>query len=189
LSIPSTRACSRRQRREPQFPGAQHGRRHAHREPDLADHHASASPHRTTLPTASGAVGYIQFNDHIATAEDDLEAAFKTLRDDNVTDLILDLRYNGGGYLDMASEVALHDRQHHLTSGRTFEKLVFNDKNPTRDPVTGEQLTPTPFHSTSQGFSGAAGRPLPTLNLDRVYIIAGPGTCSASESIIIRCAA
>jgi hypothetical protein len=25
---------------------------------------------------------------------------------------------------------------------------------------------------------------LPTLNLDRVYIIAGPGTCSASESII-----
>jgi len=141
-------------------------------------------PIATTLPTASGAVGYIQFNDHIATAEDDLEAAFKTLRDDNVTDLILDLRYNGGGYLDMASEVAYMIGNTTLTSGRTFEKLVFNDKNPTRDPVTGEQLTPTPFHSTSQGFSGAAGRPLPTLNLDRVYIIAGPGTCSASESII-----
>ena len=28
------------------------------------------------------------------------------------------------------------------------------------------------------------GTPLPTLNLDRVYVITGPGTCSASESII-----
>ena len=84
----------------------------------------------------------------------------------------------------MASELAYMIANTTLTSGRTFEKLVFNDKNPTRDPVTGEQLTPTPFHSTSQGFVGAAGRPLPTLNLDRVYIIAGPGTCSASESII-----
>jgi len=138
----------------------------------------------TTLPTPSGAVGYIQFNDHIAPAEDDLEAAIDTLKDDNVTDLILDLRYNGGGYLDMASELAYMIANTTLTSGRTFEKLVFNDKNPTRDPVTGEQLTPTPFHSTSQGFSGASGRPLPTLNLDRVYIISGPGTCSASESII-----
>jgi carboxyl-terminal processing protease len=138
----------------------------------------------TTLATASGDVGYIQFNDHIATAEDDLEAAIDSLKDQNVTDLILDLRYNGGGYLDMASELSYMVANTTLTSGRTFEKIVFNDKNPTRDPVTGEQLTPTPFHSTSQGFSGAAGRPLPTLNLDRIYIIAGPGTCSASESII-----
>ncbi len=112
----------------------------------------------TTLATASGDVGYIQFNDHIATAEDDLEAAIDSLKDENVTDLILDLRYNGGGYLDMASELSYMVANTTLTSGRTFEKLVFNDKNPTRDPVTGELLTPTPFHSTSQGFSGAAGR-------------------------------
>jgi hypothetical protein len=50
--------------------------------------------------------------------------------------------------------------------------------------VTGEILTPTPFLSTSQGFQGASGRPLPTLNLNNVYIITGPGTCSASESVI-----
>ena len=138
----------------------------------------------TTFDSQSGPVGYIQFNDHIAIAEDDLENAITTLKNDNVTDLILDLRYNGGGYLDMASELAYMIANTTLTSGRTFEKLVFNDKNPTRDPVTGETLSPTTFHSTSQGFVGAAGRPLPTLNLDRVYIIAGPGTCSASESII-----
>jgi carboxyl-terminal processing protease len=140
----------------------------------------------TTFPTASGSVGYIQFNDHIATAEMPLKNAISQLDNANVTDLILDLRYNGGGYLDMASELAYMIANPTLTSGRTFEKIVFNDKNPSRNPVTGESLTPTPFFSTTQGFAGAgtANQPLPTLALNNVYIITGPGTCSASESII-----
>ena len=111
----------------------------------------------TTLTTTSGDVGYIQFNDHIATAEDDLEDAIDSLGNAGITDLILDLRYNGGGYLDMASELSYMVANTTLTAGQTFEKLVFNSKNPTRDPVTGELLTPTPFHSTSQGFSGNRG--------------------------------
>ena len=143
-------------------------------------------PITTTFNTASGPVGYIQFNDHIATAETPLKNAISQLDNANVTDLILDLRYNGGGYLDMASELAYMIANPTLTSGRTFEKIVFNDKNPSRNPVTGESLTPTPFHSTTQGFAGAgtANQPLPTLGLNNVYIITGPGTCSASESII-----
>jgi carboxyl-terminal processing protease len=141
-------------------------------------------PIHTVLSTASGPVGYIQFNDHIATAEQPLMDAITQLHNANVTDLILDIRYNGGGYLDLASELGYMIANTTLTSGQTFEKIVFNDKNPSRNPVTGETLTPTPFHSTSQGFQGASGRALPTLNLNSVYIITGPGTCSASESII-----
>jgi hypothetical protein len=140
----------------------------------------------TTFASASGPVGYIQFNDHIATAETPLKNAIAQLDNANVTDLILDLRYNGGGYLDLASELAYMIGNTTLTSGRTFERIVFNDKNPSRNPVTGETLAPTPFHTTTQGFAGAgtANQPLPSLNLNSVYIIAGPGTCSASESII-----
>jgi len=140
----------------------------------------------TTFNTASGQVGYIQFNDHIATAETPLRNAITQLDNANVTDLILDLRYNGGGYLDLASELAYMIGNTTLTSGRTFEKIVFNDKNPSRNPVTGENLTPTPFHSTTQGFAGpgTSNQPLPSLSLNSVYIISGPGTCSASESII-----
>lgn len=140
----------------------------------------------TTFASQSGPVGYIQFNDHIATAETPLINAVNTLKAANATDLILDMRYNGGGYLVLASELAYMIGNTTLTSGRTFEKLVFNDKNPTVDPVTGELLTPTPFYSTAQGFPGsvAQGTALPTLNLNRVYIITGPGTCSASESVI-----
>ena len=140
----------------------------------------------TTFASGSGPVGYIQFNDHIATAEQPLINAVNTLKNQNVTDLILDLRYNGGGYLDLASELAYMIGNTTLTSGRTFERIVFNSKNPTRNPVTGETLTPTPFHSTTQGFTGSVpgGQQLPTLNLNRVYVITGRGTCSASESII-----
>ena len=143
-------------------------------------------PIATTFSTASGPVGYIQFNDHIATAETPLINAINLVKNANATDLILDVRYNGGGYLDLASEMAYMMANTTLTAGRTFEKLVFNDKNPTRDPVTGETLTPTPFWSKTQGFTGGApaDQNLPTLNLNRVYIITGPGTCSASESII-----
>ena len=57
-----------------------------------------------------------------------------------------------------------------ITSGRNFERLVFNNKHPNTNPVTGQTLTPTPFHSTTQGFVGAAGRPLPNLGLDRELV-------------------
>ncbi len=135
--------------------------------------------------TPSGDVGYILFNDHIAPAEAALEQAVASLgQNGGVTDLILDLRYNGGGYLDIASETAYMISNPTLTAGRNFERLVFNDKHPNTDPVTNRALTPTPFHTTSQGFAGNAGRTLPNLPLNRVYIITGPGTCSASESII-----
>jgi hypothetical protein len=50
--------------------------------------------------------------------------------------------------------------------------------------VTGGAITPTPFHTTAQGFSTANGTPLPTLNLNRVFVLAGSSTCSASEAII-----
>jgi carboxyl-terminal processing protease len=129
-------------------------------------------------------VGYLLFNDHIATAEAQLIEAITALRDVGVQDLILDLRYNGGGYLAIASELAYMIGNTTLTNGRTFERLVFNDKHPTNDPITGRPLEPMPFLSTALGLSAPEGMPLPTLNLDRVYVITGNNTCSASESII-----
>lgn len=129
-------------------------------------------------------VGYLLFNDHIATAESALVDAITTLRSANVQDLILDVRYNGGGYLDIASELAYMIAGSSRTSGLPFERLVFNDKYPNTNPITGQSLSPTPFHTTAQGFDVARGTALPTLNLDRVYVITGNNTCSASESII-----
>jgi carboxyl-terminal processing protease len=137
-----------------------------------------------TLRAHRETVGYMLFNDHIATAERELVSAFEQLAAAGVSDLVLDIRYNGGGYLDIASEVAYMIAGPGPTAGQTFERTVFNDQYPDTDPFTGAPLTPVPFHSTSQGFSVTAGQPLPTLNLPRVAVLTSASTCSASESII-----
>ena len=134
-----------------------------------------------TLATASGTVGYFLFNDHIATAESQLIAAINQLKTAAVTDLVLDMRYNGGGYLDIASELAYMIAGPTNTSGKFFERETYNDKNPFG--FTTAQDT-TEFHSTSQGFSTASGAALPTLNLSRVYVLTSANTCSASEAVV-----
>src|SRR6266851_3801480 len=137
------------------------------------------------IPTTAGdLVGYMLFNDHLATAEGELVAAFNQLQSAGVHDLILDIRYNGGGYLDIASEVAYMIAGPTPTTGQTFELSHFNTKNPTVNPVTKAAIVPLGFHTTTQGFSLTAGQALPTLSLTRVFVITGAGTCSASESII-----
>ncbi len=129
-------------------------------------------------------VGYMLFNDHLATSEGELVAAFSQLQGAGVQDLVLDIRYNGGGFLDIASEVAYMIAGSASTAGQTFELTQFNSKHPTVDPVTGALITPTPFLSTTQGFSTTAGQALPSLNLTRVFVLTTSSTCSASESII-----
>jgi len=132
--------------------------------------------------TATGKVGYLQFNDHIATSEAQLIAAITQLNASGpLTDLVLDIRYNGGGYLDIASELAYMIAGSARTTGKTFERIAFNDKNPFG--LTAGQAT-TLFHASTQGFSTTPGQALPTLGLNRVFVLTGAGTCSASESII-----
>ena len=140
----------------------------------------------TTFETDSGKVGYMLFNNHIATAETQLIDAIDNFAGTGITDLILDLRYNGGGYLAIANQLAYMIAGPSAAQGRVFSQTVFNDKHTERNPVTGETLTPTLFRTTAIGFDdeSIAGSELPSLNLSRVYVITGSGTCSASESII-----
>jgi len=137
-----------------------------------------------TTSTASGTVGYMLFNDHIATAESQLIAAINQLKSASISDLVLDIRYNGGGYLDIASELAYMIAGSAQTAGHTFDRIQFNSKYSTTNPVTLQPLAPTPFHNHSQGFSVSSGLALPTLNLSSVYVLTSAGTCSASEAII-----
>lgn len=136
-----------------------------------------------TIETSSGTVGYLLFNDHIATAERELVDAMTALEEAGVDDLVLDLRYNGGGYLAIASQVA-YMIAGPSSAGQTFDELRFNDKHKVFNPVTGRTLSPTPFYDTSLGLSVPSGAGLPSLNLSRVFVLTGGGTCSASESII-----
>ncbi len=140
------------------------------------------------ISTATGEIGYMTFNDHSSVAEQALIDAVNQLNAHDggvgIDDLVLDLRYNGGGFLDIAAEFAYMIAGAGPTAGATFEELIFNDKHPVTDPVTGRPLAPVPFHTTTQGFGGPANQALPVLDLPRVYVLTGGGTCSASEAIM-----
>ena len=139
---------------------------------------------RTVTSPAGATVGYMLFNDHLRTAEAGLIDAVRTFNavPGGIEDLIIDMRYNGGGYLDLASELGYMIAGSAATAGQVFERLQFNDKHPETNPVTGSAIQAIPFHSTTQ--LATRGQPLPTLDLRRVIVLAGPSTCSAGESLI-----
>lgn len=128
-------------------------------------------------------IGYMLFNSHLGAAESGLIKAMEQFSTANVTDLVIDMRYNGGGYLYIASELAYMIAGGGRTKGKVFEQLQYNDKRANDSKNSAE-----PFYDTSC-LPGSDGKcttqaALPTLNLPRVYILTTNSTCSASESVI-----
>ncbi|PQA89328.1 S41 family peptidase [Hyphococcus luteus] len=151
-----------------------------------ADISPSAVNLTDVIDTGTGKVGYA----HITTfspydSEQQIADAIAALSADGVSDLVLDLRYNGGGLLAIASQLGFMVAGDAQTNGKTFERLQFNDDAGGVNPVTGETDNSTPFYSATVGFSSlAAGTPLTSLDLSRVFILTTENTCSASESVI-----
>ena len=138
-----------------------------------------------TLPGPSGTVGYMLFNDHIATAEKLLVDAFTQLAAARVDDLVLDIRYNGGGYLDIASEVAYMIAGPAATTGRTFEQHGVQRQVPDQGPVhrrgAHADAVPLDVAGLLRGERAGAAR----ASTSRASsVLTGSNTCSASESII-----
>jgi hypothetical protein len=142
---------------------------------------ALQSVEHRVIAAGTNNVGYLLFNDHVLTAELPLINAVQALANANVNDLVLDLRYNGGGYLYMASQLAYMIAGAARTSGKAFESTIFSAKR------LGENTT-TPFDNLAclpnANFQCSSSSPLPTLNLSRVYVLVSGSTCSASEAII-----
>jgi len=139
------------------------------------------------IDTPTGKVGYILFTTFgTSTAEQQIANAFTQMKGAGINDLVLDLRYNGGGFLAIASQIAYMIAGDAQTDNAIFEQLTFNDKNPTTNPVTGRPLEPTPFYKESLGFNDAfpEGQALDTVDLPRVFILSTDNTCSASEAVI-----
>ncbi|HSV61113.1 MAG TPA: S41 family peptidase [Variovorax sp.] len=134
-----------------------------------------------TIASANGLVGYLLFDEHSEPAEAQLISAIGRLKAAGVNELVLDLRYNGGGVLAIASQLAFMVAGPATTQGKTFERLISNRKNPFK--FTASQAS-MPFYGSTLGFSVPAGQSLPQLGLSRVTVLTGPDTCSASESII-----
>lgn len=115
---------------------------------------------------------YLLFNSHVASAQALLREALVEFKNERVEHLVLDLRYNGGGYLALASALSYAVAGPEKTSGKTFEMLRYNDKR----TAENERL---PFFSRDRD-----GQPVESLNLSKIYVLTSEQTCSASESII-----
>lgn len=111
-------------------------------------------------------VGYVQVEEFIgrtATQLPELRAGFVN---EAIDDLILDLRYNGGGYVsvsrDLASSVYGQSQSQDI-----YTVLRYNDKNRANDITF-------PFLQFSDALT----------SLQRVFILTTSSTCSASEEVI-----
>jgi len=118
-----------------------------------------------TLQLKSGMTGHIVFEKFIEPSANELKTAFAFFKTHNVTDLILDLRYNLGGYFDIAQQLASYIAGNGKT-GNVFAKIEYSDKN------TGYNRS-FPFISTSY-----------SLSLPRLVVITSRMTASASESVM-----
>jgi hypothetical protein len=146
----------------------------------LADHTSTVPVVKVVTSPGGRRAGYIQFNDHDVGAQDDLIAAFRQIQAANVQDLVLDLRFNSGGFLYIA-QTAASLVAGPSAEGKVFERLQYNDK---RAQETAEStLLFSSLLQTSEG-QNPVGTPLPQLNLPRLFVLTSGLTCSASESII-----
>ena len=124
-------------------------------------------------------IGYIALNTFAtATAEKILVDTITNLKQNQIDELVLDLRYNGGGFLAISAQLSTMIAGIEA-SNQTFTELIYNDKK-------SAENTAYPFPTQTFGIAEnySSGIPLPTLDLSRVYIISSNNTASASESLI-----
>lgn len=124
------------------------------------------------LTAPNGAkVGYLAYQEFISSSASALGNAFDSFRAAGVTELVVDLRYNGGGSVTTARDLASLIGGASL-NGQVFAGLRFNANNSASN-----------FNYVFN--SSAATQPAqPLEGLSRVFVIASSGTASASELVI-----
>jgi carboxyl-terminal processing protease len=136
----------------------------------------SAAPRKrpVTIPTVSltkvfavdgRAVGYLFFRNFVRPSLAALDEAFAALETAGVQELVLDLRYNGGGLVDVARHLA------GLIGGPSLRDQVFADA---RHNDRNRRLNQT------LRFGGATS----SLRLERLVVITTRASASASELLI-----
>ncbi|HOW40433.1 MAG TPA: S41 family peptidase [Bacteroidales bacterium] len=85
-----------------------------------------------TLHLKTGITGHLVFEQFVEPSKAELETAFAYFQANNVKDLIVDLRYNGGGNLTVLQSLAAHIAGS-SKYGEPFLTLSHNDLNIARD--------------------------------------------------------
>lgn len=122
------------------------------------------------MEIAGKRVAYIMYNEFGNNDTENLKQLFKDIAGQSVDDIILDLRYNPGGYVNIAQLVSTNLAPQEAI-GNVFLKMTHNDKINQTDILNFEQSLL------------ANGSPV---NYKNLYVITSSNTASASE-IVINC--
>ena len=124
-------------------------------------------------------IGYLVYSEFDAGFDQELFDVFKQFKSRNITDLILDLRYNGGGHTISANLIASCIAGE-ACKGKIFTSLRFNEERMRkRDNQRLEEKFAYSVYE-NLGTSLYAGG----LGLNRVYCLTGNRTASSSELVI-----
>ena len=93
-----------------------------------------------------------------------MKVALQKFRENKKSKLILDLRNNGGGYMDILENIAAHFIDCEHGSKKLVSKAVYKDESESK------------FYSTSVDYSD--------YGFEKIVILANAGTASASEALI-----
>jgi carboxyl-terminal processing protease len=123
-------------------------------------------PRRRIIDAGNGViVGYMELSTFISTADPEFESVFAEFNAAGVNDVILDLRYNGGGLVSTANLLGDY------LGGLVAENLIFSS---------------TEFNADRAGQNNSTksfGRLGNSASLSRLVVIASRGTASASELV------
>lgn len=121
-----------------------------------------------TLNVNGQTIAYLMYNAFRSNFETELNQAFGDFLVNGATDLVLDLRYNGGGSIETAKDLA--SMVTGQFEGELFAREKYNDN----------------FENEGLFFDGqiSNGEDINSLNLDRVFILTSGSSASASELVI-----
>lgn len=140
-------------------------------------------PHRA-IEVDGRQVGYVAFESHYGDAQDQLINAAREAQTAGIQDLVVDLRYNSGGFLYMAASLASMIAPTAQVAQRPdFVRFIPNARQLAAAPATAIAFSPSVWFAPP-GAQHRTGTALPQLNLNRVYVLTTGSTCSASESLI-----
>ena len=127
-------------------------------------------------------VGYLHFTAFTMPACEDLVKACNSLKAQNISELILDLRYNGGGYVQTEDVLAsMLAPEEIVTSGTVFMTEIYNS---ILTAAWDESERVTHFGNIFKVGDKTIDTSESNLGLTKLYVIMTGGSASASEAVV-----
>lgn len=139
---------------------------------------------RRVFDCGSKKVGYLLYTSFTLESCNDLIDAFKFFKSEGVKELVLDLRYNGGGYVLTENLIASMLAPAEAVEKEELYMLDVYNSLLTDAWGTSETHFTTEFTGTMSGKQYSFSTSGCNLDIDKLYVLVTNNSASASESII-----